>query len=256
MGGRRIAVIALSGALVAGGAGAAIARVTKDDGKKAEQEVLADAAKRLNVTPEKLRDALAAAQDAQIDQAVKDGDLTQKQADAIKKARKSSGHVLGPPLGPHLHKRGRLLMPGGPGPVPGPGGKGFGMRHGLLGDIAEALGTTQAKLFEQLRAGKSIADVAKANGKSMADVRAAVKAGVKSRLDKAVKAGDLTQKQMLARVDKKLAAIESGKKLRLHRHGGRHPMPMPMPAPDEVRPGALRPGEPALELVPPDGTFS
>ena len=46
MGGRRIAVIALSGALVAGGAGAAIARVTKDDGKKAEQEVLDDAAKR------------------------------------------------------------------------------------------------------------------------------------------------------------------------------------------------------------------
>jgi hypothetical protein len=257
MGGRRIAVIALSGALVAGGAGAAIARVTKDDGKQAEQEVLADAAKRLNVTPEKLRDALAAAQDAQLDQAVKDGDLTQKQADEIKQARKSSGHVLGPPLGPWLHgRRGRMVMPGGPGPMRGPGGKGFVMRHGLLDDIAKALGTTQAKLFEALRSGKSIADVAKANGKSMADVRAAVEASVKSRLDEAVKDGDLTRKQadeLLARADKKLAAIESGRRLRLHRHGGRRHMPLP--APDEVRPGALLPGEQAPELAPPGAIF-
>lgn len=80
---RRIAVLVLSGALVVGGTGAAIAAVTKDDAKKAEQAILDDAAKRLNVAPEKLRDALSAAQDAQLDQAVEDGDLTQKQADAM-----------------------------------------------------------------------------------------------------------------------------------------------------------------------------
>jgi hypothetical protein len=247
-------VIALSGALVAGGAGAAIAQVGKDDGEKAEQEVLADAAKRLNVTPEKLRDALAAAQDAQLDQAVEDGDLTRKQADRIKAARKQSGHVLAPPAGPWLHGgRDRLFMPGGPGP--GPGARGFGMRHGLLGDIAKALGTTTPKLFDELRAGKSIADIAKASGKSTADVRAAVKAAVKTRLDDAVQDGDLTRKQadaLLERVDDKLNAIESGKPLRLRRHRGHRGMPPP----GAMRPGALLPGEEAPQLAPPNGTFS
>ena len=251
---RRIAVLALSGALVAGGTGAAIAAVTKDDAKKTEQAILDDAAKRLDVTPEKLRDALSAAQDAQLDQAVKDGKLTQKQADAIKQARKDSGRVLGGPglRGPH-----------GPGGVlrlhRGPGGPGFGMRLELFEDLAKALGTTEAKLKAQLRDGKSIADVAKANGKSLADVRSAVKATVKARLDKAVKAGDLTQSQadeMLDHIADKVTAIGSAKRLRLRerhhrfRDGG--------PGPDEVRPGSFLPGEPGPPdiVMAPDGVIS
>jgi polyhydroxyalkanoate synthesis regulator phasin len=240
---RRIAAIALSGALVAGGTGAAIAAVGKNDEKRAEQAVLDDAAKRLDVTPEKLRSALNAAQDAQIDEAVKAGKLTQKQADEIKAARKRSGRVLGPFGGAGLqHKH------------VGPGGPGFGMRHGMLDDIAAALGTTPAKLFASLRSGKSIEDVAKANGKSLADVRSAVKAAVKTRLDKAVKDGDLTQKQadaMVEATDAKLAAIESGKALRLRRHhrGGADPR-------RQMRPGGLLPGEAAPQLVPRDGTYS
>ena len=184
MNARRIAALALTGGLLAGGTGAAIAAVTKDDGKKAEQAILDDAAKRLDVSPEKLRDALSAAQDAQLDQAVKDGKLTQKQADAIKARRKQSGRVLGGPFG-------------------GPGfrghGPGFGPHHGVRGvifpDLAKALGITRAQLFEQLRDGKSVADIAKAQGKSLDDVRKAMKADAKSRVDNAVKDGDLTQKQ-------------------------------------------------------------
>jgi hypothetical protein len=125
------------------------------------------------------------------------------------------------------------------------------MRHGLLDDIAEALGTTPAKLFAQLRAGKSAADVAKANGKSVAEVRAAAKAAVKTRLDKAVKDGDLTQKQadaMLEHVDEKLTAIMSGKGLRLRRHG--------KPPAGAIRPGRLLPGEAAPALAPPGGIYS
>ena len=87
MGGRRIAAIALSGALVVGGAGVAIAAASKDDDTTIEREVLDDAAKRLNVSSAKLHDALAAAQDAGLERAVKDGLLTQKQADAIKARR-------------------------------------------------------------------------------------------------------------------------------------------------------------------------
>ena len=159
MGARRIAAIALSGALLAGGAGAAIAAVTKDEGEKAEQAVLDDAAKRLNVAPEKLRDALTAAQDAQLDQAVKDGDLTRRQADAIKAARERSGRVLGPLAGPRLHKRF----------APGPGRPGLRARGGSLGaELAKALGTTRERLREALRSGTSLAELAKANGKTVA----------------------------------------------------------------------------------------
>ena len=249
---RRITVIALSGALVAGGAGAAIAAVTKDDARKTEQAILDDAAKRLDVTPVKLRDALAAAQDAQLDRAVKAGELTQKQADAIKQARKQSGHVLGGP-GPHgigPGMRGGMKLHPGPG-FPGP--HAFGVRGGLFADVAKALGTTQDDLMEQLRDGKSIADVAKANGKSLADVHAAVTATMKTRLDKAVKDGDLTQKQadrILDRISEKVTAIGTAKGLRMRRHHRFHGPP-PAHAP---RPGSFMPGEPGAPDViePPD----
>lgn len=244
MGTRRIAALALSGAIVAGGTGAAIAAVSKNDGRKVEQAILDDAAKRLDVTPEKLRDALAAAHDAQIDEDVKAGRLTERQADALKAARRKSGHVLGPLGGPGLD--GRHLGPGGPR---------LGMRRGLLADIAKAAGTTPQKLVESLRAGTSLADVAKANGRLLADVRNAARAAVKTRLDKAVADGDLTRRQAdatLERVDEKLKAIATGKALRLRRHGlrggGRRP--------HELRPGALLPGGEAPQLLPPGAIHS
>ena len=248
MSARRIAALAVTGALLAGGTGAAIAAVNKDDGKKAEQAVLDDAAKRLNVTPEQLRDALSQAQDAQLDQAVKDGKITQKQADAIKARRAQSGRVLG----------GGPLGPGGPGRG-GPGfGPGFGHHHGagmVFPDLAKALGITDEQLRTQLRAGKSIADVAKAQGKSLGDVRAALKADAKTALDKAVKAGDLTQAQaddMLAHVDDMLAHLGDARpgfrKFRGPRGGG--------PGPD-LRPGGFKPDSNGAPLLTPeDGVIS
>jgi hypothetical protein len=244
MSARRIAALALTGGLLAGGTGAAIAAVTtKDDGKKTEQAILDNAAKRLDVSPEKLRDALSAAQDDQIDQAVKDGTLTQKQADAIKARRKQSGRVLGGPFG------------GPPGGFRGPG-PGFGPHRGerrvIFPDLAKALGITRAQLFEQLRDGKSIADIAKANGKTLDDVRAAVKADAKRRADEAVKNGDLTQAQaddMLAHLDDALAHIGDARPpmFRRHHRGG---------APD-MRPGGFVPGtQRAPELDAPGGVTS
>ncbi|MFP5363296.1 MAG: hypothetical protein ACLGI5_11280 [Thermoleophilia bacterium] len=242
MRGRRIAAIAVSGALVAGGTGAAIAAVGDKDGKQAEQAVLDDAAKRLDVTPQKLREALAAAQDAQLDEAVKAGRLTQKQADAIKQARKQSGRVLGPMRG-GMH--GRPFDRGGPGAL--------GMRHGLLDDIATALGTTPAKLSQSLRSGKSVAEIAKANGKSLADVRTAVSKALKTRLDKAVADGDLTRRQadeMLEHAEEKIKSIAAGRTLGMRRHGG------PRRGQDHggMRPGSLVPGAEAPQVAPRGGT--
>jgi len=246
----RIAALALSGALIAGGTGVAIAAVAKDDDKQAEQAVLDDAAERLDVTPQKLRDALAAAQDAQLDQAAKDGDLTQKQADAIKAARKQAGTVLSPGLrggAGRFGVHGKPMLHGGRHP--------FGVRGDIFEDFAKVLGTTPHKLKEQLRDGKSLADVAKANGKSMADVRAAVKAAMKTRLDKAVRDGDLTQKQadeILDNVEDKVAAIGSAKGLRLRGRGEHHRFG-PKPPPGAPRPGAFVPGKQvAPDSVPQD----
>ncbi len=244
MSARRIAALALTGALLAGGTGVAIAAVSKDDGKKAEDAILDDAAKRLDVAPEKLRDALAAAQDAQLDQAVKDGDLTQKQADAIKAARKQSGRVLGRPFGgPRgFHKD---LRPGGP-----RGGFGLRRRGAVFPDLAKALGITNAKLKEQLRDGKSIADIAKAAGKSLADVRAALKADAKTRLDKAVADGDITQAQadkMLEHIDEHLDHLGDARRM-FKRGPGR-------PGAPDLRPGGFEPAPDELP-APADGVFS
>ncbi len=237
MSARRIAALALTGALLAGGTGAAIAAVSKDEGTKAEEAILDDAAKRLNVTPEKLREALSAAQDDQLDQAVKDGKLTQQQADAIKERRKQSGRVLGGPFGGPGHHKGF-------GPRGGPRG-GFGFRGAVFPDLAKALGITDAKLKEQLRDGKSIAAIAKAAGKSLADVRAALKADAKTRLDKAVKDGDLTQSQadkMLEHVDEHLERLGDKRPMlkRFRRGGGPDLRPGGFaPAPDELPAGVV-----------------
>jgi hypothetical protein len=84
----------------------------------------------------------------------------------------------------------------------------------LFDELGKALDLTQAKLFEQLRAGKSVADVAKSQGKSLDDVRSAVKGAAKTRADKAVKDGDITQAQadeMLSRLDDTLQNIDKAK---------------------------------------------
>jgi transposase-like protein len=182
---RRAAIIGAATVAVAGGGGAAIAAMSDDDGKKAEDSIIANAAKKLDVEPGELRGALSDAEDAQLDEAVRNGDLTRKQADAMKRERRRSGRVLGHPGGPH-----RGFGPGGPG---GPGR--LGRRGGPLADVAKALGISRRALFSRLRDGKSVADVARAEGKSLSEVRASVKAAAKRRLDRAVEREDLTRKQ-------------------------------------------------------------
>ena len=229
MSSRRIAALAVSSALVAGGTGAAIAAVSKDDRAKAEASILKDAAKRLKVTPQKLRDALAAAQDAEIDKAVKDGTLAQAEADAIKARRKQSGRVLGGGAlgGPRAFDPGGQRL-GAPGPHPAPQGRAFGGRFfggGIGLDLAKALGVTREQLGERLRAGESVADIAKAQGKSLSEVRTALKSAAKARLDKAVKDGELKQEgadKLRARIndgiDRVGTSAAPGPRLRMRRH--------------------------------------
>jgi hypothetical protein len=181
----RIAALTTAGALAAAGTGVAVATSTSDDPRQREEAVLADAAEQLDVTPSELRDALSDAQNEQLDADVKAGRLTQEQADAIKEHREEMGTVLGP--GGFLHR-------GGP-------GIGFALKFGgggpieLLDTAAKALGISRDELVDRLEDGDSLEEIAKAEGKSVDDVRKAVESEVTDRLDKAVENGDLTREQ-------------------------------------------------------------
>lgn len=155
--------------------------------------MLADAAKRLDVEPSELRDALSDAENAQLDADVKAGRLTQEQADAIKEHREDAGTVLGPdkPFFHHGPEVALRLMPPGGGPIE------------LMESAADALGIGREELAGRLRDGKSLEEIATAEGKSVDDVRKAVEASVKKQLDEAVDDGDLTREQ----ADKMLAGV-------------------------------------------------
>ena len=180
---KRIAIAAAAFAALAGGSAGAIAATSA---KQAEQAVIDSAAEKLDVTPQELRDALGDALDSQLDQAVEDGELTQEQADAMKEHRRESGRVLGiGPGGPGFHRR------GGPGGHP----RGGPMGGHILDDVADAVGISRRALFRRLRSGETIAEIAEAEGKSLADVKAAVRAAVAERLEEKVQSGDLTEAQ-------------------------------------------------------------
>ena len=162
---------ALATAALAGGAYAAT-----QSGSNPRQAFINDVAKRLNVSPDRLTAALKAAMIDRINQAVKDGRITQAQANAIEQ-RINSGQgpmFFGPRPGFGLHR---------------------GLRHGALKAAASYLGLTHKQLVDQLRSGKSLADVAKAQGKSTSGLEQAMTAAVKSRLDKAVSSGRITAQQ-------------------------------------------------------------
>jgi hypothetical protein len=211
---KRIAIIGGAVVVLAVGSVGAVAATKSDEAKKRENAVLSTAAKELDVSPQELRDALKAGQSAQLEQAVKDGKLTQAQADAMKRQMERSGLVLGGHRGMH-----------GPGGHGGPGHRGGG--HEMMADVAKALGLSEAELHEQLRDGKTLAQIAKAQDKDLDDVKASVKKAATARLDQAVKDGDITKAQrddMLEHIDEHLDHL--GER-RVGKHGGGRGMPGP-----------------------------
>ncbi|MDQ6885318.1 MAG: hypothetical protein M3077_13960 [Candidatus Dormibacteraeota bacterium] len=145
----------------------------------------------LHLTPAQTQDALKQAQSQTVDQMLKDGKITQAQADAMK-AQISAGNGLG---------------------AIRPFGKGFGgdrslgrdLRTAEMNAVASALHLSAADLQAQLKAGKTLADLEKAANVTDATVKAAIKSAARGVLDKAVKAGTITQAQadaMLARTDR------------------------------------------------------
>jgi hypothetical protein len=110
---------------------------------------------------------------------------------------------------------------GGPGHDPG-----FGLHGGELVDSAAAyLGVSEDELRIDLREGKSLADVAAAEGKSVAGLKTALRAAAKEKLDDAVESGRLTAAQRdeaLARFDERLDDLVTRQGIG-PRHDGRRP---------------------------------
>jgi hypothetical protein len=122
-----------------------------------------------------------------LDDAVKAGKLTQAQADQIK--QKAANHQLCAGLD-GIGRAGAAGHPGAKIAV-----------ESLLADTAKALGISEDDLKAQLKAGKSVKDIATSKGMSEQQFRDALVAAVKADLDAKVKAGTITQAQEDAALD-------------------------------------------------------
>jgi hypothetical protein len=145
-------------------------------------------AQKLGIDSPKLKQAIDDTRNEDIDAAVANGDLTQKQADALKQRAANGPEFFGEK---------------GFGHAGGPGGFefGFGLGKGMgIGDaaqqLADFLGISTDQLKTELQADNAtLATVAEAHGKSRDDLKSFITNGVKAKLDQAVQNGDLTQKR-------------------------------------------------------------
>jgi polyhydroxyalkanoate synthesis regulator phasin len=145
------------------------------------QQYLQDLANRLHVSVSALQqDKLASAEDV-LAQLVKDGKLTQNQANQIKQRLESHKACTG---------NGRAL---------------FGRRvitqslkqylPGVVTQVAQSLHMNATQLTSQLQSGKSLSDIAKAQGVSSSQLQTIVTNAIQSAVNKAVSDGNLTLQQ-------------------------------------------------------------
>ena len=87
-------------------------------------------------------------------------------------------------------------------------GVGRPVRPRLGGAVATYLGMTPAQLQTELRAGKSLAQIATEHGKTVAGLKSAILAAVKTRLDKAVASGRLSAAQEQTILDRLSAHLD------------------------------------------------
>lgn len=182
-------------ALAVAGAGAAVAadRLTP---KAESQAIVNDAAKQLGVDPAKLSDALEQALKNRIDAAVDEGRLSQEQGDAMKRRITSAAFPLF--IGPGFDRAG----------VPF---RGFRHHWGRgLDAAASFLGLNESELRAALASGKSLAEVAQDEGKSVDKLVDALVAASTKRLDAAVADGHLTKAdrdRIVARLQERTTAM-------------------------------------------------
>jgi AraC-like DNA-binding protein len=258
-----IGLAALAVGAFAGGAYAA----TQNSPSNTRQAFLDDVAKRLHVTPQQLSSALSGAFDDQLQSAVKNGQLTQAQADALKQRLKQHGAAPAIPFGPFGPFGPQFARPGlrggfGPRGLAVPPGPPLAPRGPLAG-AAKYLGLSDDQLFQQLAGGKSLAQIAASRGKTVAGLEQAMTDTMKSRLDQLVANKMITaaeEQKILSRWSARLSQVVNHKGFEFRRpflrHFGRGPMP-PMPKPGAAAPLPVPvPGAAAPLPVPVSGAAS
>lgn len=209
-------VAAIVAALGAGGAIAA----TQLSPTEESDAILEDAAKELGVDADELDAALTQAIENRIDAAVDAGRLTEEQGAELKE-RLASGDfplvALGPGFGHHVHA------------------------HGVPFEAAAAyLGLDQEELQTRLEDGDTLAEIARAEGKSVDGLVAALVAEARANLDEKVEEGRLTEAQrteILGDLESRIEALVNGEAgFRFRGDGPRHGFggfgPAPSEAPD------------------------
>jgi multidrug efflux pump subunit AcrA (membrane-fusion protein) len=158
-----------------------------------------------------------------LEAAVKAGRLTQAEADRLKQRIES----------------GRLPFFGLHGPRPG-----FRL-HGPINTAARYLGLTDRQLLRDLARGETLAQIARSQGRSVSGLEQALLAAAKTRLDRLVTAGVITEDQEQRHLSRLKALVHRGLP-RLHPGA----LPVPVPGPGFELPGPPPPGGPG---VPPPG---
>ena len=198
------------------GVGGAVA-ATQLSPTEESDAIVADAAKQLGVSPDKLDAALKQALENRVDAALAAGTITAAQATELKQ-RIEDGDVPLVGMGPGLGHRGG--------------------HHGFV-DFSTAagyLGLTEAQLRTKLEDGDTLAEVAKAQGKTAAGLVDALVAAAKTDLDEQVTAGRITAAQrtsILADIESRLDDVVNGE----FSFGFRGPGPGPGFAPPAAAPG-------------------
>lgn len=245
---------ALAVVVFAGGAYAA----TQSSTPNTRQAFLNDVAKRLGVTPQQLTAALNGATADRLQAAVQAGRLTQAQADALAQRLKQNGNAPALPFGFGwgLGLGRHFARPG----APGYGAGGFGGRFigplGHAGDLdtaANYLGLTNPQLFQQLAGGKSLAQIATAQHKTVGGLEQAMTSAMKTRLDKLVAAKVISSAQetrILSRFSARLSEAVNRKGTPLESRGWRFRNGVPR---TPGAPGKLPPMPTPPAYAPPPG---
>jgi polyhydroxyalkanoate synthesis regulator phasin len=205
-------MIAAALALAVVGVGAGFAQ--QDNG--AADTFLSKVAAKLGIGEDKLKTAVDEAYSETIDEQVAGGQLTQDQADRLKER----GFQLAPMFGPR-------------------GGR-MGDAH-LMESAATVLGISADDLMTQLRDGKSLADVAEAQGISVDKLKTDLLAQVKTELGTLVSDGKITQSQaddVYSRTESNIDTIINA----TGPFGGRCPPGGPGPGPMSGSPDSATPG--------------
>jgi hypothetical protein len=180
---RKALAVGIAALAVIGGGGAAIA--ASGDSSSPGRSFFDSVARHLGISSQKLEDATKAAAIDQVDAALQEGKITQAEADALKKRIESGdyppffGPRFGRDLGPDFDRH-------GPPPFL------FGEK---LSSAAEYLGLSEADLRTKLNEGKTLAQIADEQGKSVEGLKGAMLKGTKAKLDELVKDGKLTQEE-------------------------------------------------------------